>query len=453
MACGNAGAESCGNRSGGGAPRIQLADGREGAAWHPRMAQEPVDVRIGAKGALRVRRLARAQAVRAGATEHARHRVAIERGRLVRKPLPRPLDRAAWPEYYANLTQAQDYAALQDMFDSTVAGAAVDAVRCLALAGGVRPVLRPLGRPEPAAEQADLLEECRWMADELAQVEAQIRFPDPVRGAGVGGAGSRRTGLGHDAGDASGLSAGPPLRERWAGAFLHGAMFGRSMALARVDPGDNEVTVSRGGTMLKFRGIPKAVELVHPRDMGFVRVDPLTNGLLCVQIGGGSRVASPGEMVFWEWDGGIGAVLCNRFYGASMFHRSAGAARALRRVVAGSGAPRGMVDLYEGQILSEVGLPRGLVCGNALQSRGTARYEAAAWTRLYARRYRDWFLRPITAGWYGRLAATLAAQDRRWRDALERVEVHAGVVEFGAEGVNAQIRGIKLLESTSAVEV
>ena len=100
-------------------------------------------------------------------------------------------------------------------------------------------------------------------------------------------------------------------------------------------------------------------------------------------------------------------------------------------------------------MMSQVGMPQGLLYGEDNLNRDTLKAKISAWTRGALKRYRQPFLDAITDQWYGRLGATLAAQSEKWKKALESFEIIATVDEFQLENREDLLRVMMMLENVT----
>ena len=98
-------------------------------------------------------------------------------------------------------------------------------------------------------------------------------------------------------------------------------------------------------------------------------------------------------------------------------------------------------------MISQIGMPQGLLYGEQDLNRDTLQKKISTWIKGPVKRYRSWFLEPISTQHYGRLAYTLAKQDEKWKKALEEVEVFADIEEFRLEDLEGQLRVLATLEN------
>jgi len=98
-------------------------------------------------------------------------------------------------------------------------------------------------------------------------------------------------------------------------------------------------------------------------------------------------------------------------------------------------------------MMSQIGIPQGLLYGEQDLNRDTLSKKISTFVKGPVKKYRSWFLEPITLQHYGRLVLTLAEQDDKWKKALEHFEVVADVEEFRLEDLAQQIQTLIMLEN------
>ena len=123
-----------------------------------------------------------------------------------------------------------------------------------------------------------------------------------------------------------------PLQQKWASACTLGLSYGRTAVVPNVDENDNEVIVNSMDKEVKYKGIPKVLQLIHPRDLGFNHVDPKTWKLLGLQLYNSNWILKPDQMIFWEWNPN-NPVYGSLYYGYSLQQSMMGSARSLRRII------------------------------------------------------------------------------------------------------------------------
>ena len=98
-------------------------------------------------------------------------------------------------------------------------------------------------------------------------------------------------------------------------------------------------------------------------------------------------------------------------------------------------------------MMSQVGMPQGLLYGEDSLNRDTLKSKIAAWTKGSLKRYREPFLEAITDQWYRRLCKTLADQSEKWEEALQTFEIVATVDEFKLDEREQLINALMMLEN------
>jgi hypothetical protein len=98
-------------------------------------------------------------------------------------------------------------------------------------------------------------------------------------------------------------------------------------------------------------------------------------------------------------------------------------------------------------MMSQIGLPQGLLYGEQDLNRDTLQKKISTFVKGPVKKYRSWFLEPIGQQHYTRIALTCAAQDDKWKEALEHFEIIADVEEFRLEDLENQLRVLMLLEN------
>ncbi len=102
-----------------------------------------------------------------------------------------------------------------------------------------------------------------------------------------------------------------------------------------------------------------------------------------------------------------------------------------------------MIQYMQGQ----VGLPQGILYGEQDLNRDTLSKKISTWEKSYIKDKRNWFLEPVSEGWYKRLAKTLEKQSKKWEKALKEIEVYAGVEPFRLEDLQNQLQILMTLEN------
>lgn len=99
-------------------------------------------------------------------------------------------------------------------------------------------------------------------------------------------------------------------------------------------------------------------------------------------------------------------------------------------------------------MMSQVGMPQGLLYGEQDLNRDTLSKKIAVWTKGGLKAYRTWFLDAIKDQWYRRMTKTLEVQSEKWVKAMKDIEVLADVEEFRLEDMNEQIQYVNQLQQT-----
>lgn len=97
-------------------------------------------------------------------------------------------------------------------------------------------------------------------------------------------------------------------------------------------------------------------------------------------------------------------------------------------------------------MMSQVGMPQGLLYGEADLNRDTLSKKIAVWTKGQLKSYRDWFLEGVTNMWYRRMTKTLEEQSDTWKKVMKEFEIIADVEEFRLEDVLEQVEYISKLQ-------
>ncbi len=98
-------------------------------------------------------------------------------------------------------------------------------------------------------------------------------------------------------------------------------------------------------------------------------------------------------------------------------------------------------------MMSQVGMPQGLLYGEDSLNRDTLKAKISSWTKGSLKRYRIPFLETLTQQWYRRLTKTLADQSKDWEKALKTFEVIADVEEFKLDERETLINTLMMLEN------
>lgn len=97
-------------------------------------------------------------------------------------------------------------------------------------------------------------------------------------------------------------------------------------------------------------------------------------------------------------------------------------------------------------MMSQVGMPQGLLYGEADLNRDTLTKKIATWTKGGLKAYRQWFLDGVTAQWYRRMTKTLEAQSEKWKKAMKEFDIIADVEEYKLEDSLEQLAYIQQLQ-------
>ena len=119
-----------------------------------------------------------------------------------------------------------------------------------------------------------------------------------------------------------------PLQAKWFACFINEMMFGREIAVPRIDEQDHKVKVMEDNKEVEYKNIPKILLVIHPRDMGFNYVDYMTHRLLGIQLNNSNWILRPDEMIFWE-NKPDNPVYGSKFYGMADAQSMMGSARTL----------------------------------------------------------------------------------------------------------------------------
>ncbi|MHA2052621.1 MAG: hypothetical protein ACW99F_03385 [Candidatus Hodarchaeales archaeon] len=98
-------------------------------------------------------------------------------------------------------------------------------------------------------------------------------------------------------------------------------------------------------------------------------------------------------------------------------------------------------------MMSQVGMPQGLLYGEDSLNRDTLKAKISSWTKGSLKYYRNPFLQVITDQWYRRLAKTLEKQSPKWEKALKIFDIEASVDEFKLDNREELINALMMLEN------
>ena len=398
---------------------------------------------------------------------------------------------------------------LQDIYANTIAGRIFDVVAFFAIANGIKARLKI--RNESAykndEEKRKVLDDHKWMTDTLNEIEKDaVAAPLPFgrrKEAGVdypvGPIGTAEPGQ---------PALDTPLQKKWFACFINEMMFGRSMMVPRVDMADNTVEVNgkkyKGIPKIfmvihprdmgfnyvdhmthRLLGIQLSNSnwIIRPDEMVFwewMPDNPVYGskfyGMSAAQsmMGSARTLRRIIEVDFpliakTRWSGMYWLVFKRK--GEEIADSDTELQRYLNKIeLNGINAtleedpPNDFAvhkidldpkikelnetvrDLIQ-YMMAQVGMPQGLLYGEDSLNRDTLKSKINSWTRGALKRYREPFLDSITVQWYSRLAATLAAQDSKWSEALKKVEIVATVDEFSLDSREELISTLAMLEN------
>lgn len=240
-----------------------------------------------------------------------------------------------WPKYWLNPYQYQDYLILQDNYANTIAGRILDVIVYFTLANGIKPKLqvRDKAKFKTPEELTKALDESKWVTNVFEQIDAAISRGEDATPYSTFDDDDNLKYIPKfsPAGDDT-PTYDTPLQQKWASATTLALNFGRGAIVPNVDPDDNTVEFKINGKDMKFVGIPKVLQIVHPRDLGFNHVDPMTWKLLGIQVYNSNWILKPNQMIFMEWNPD-NPVYGSMFYGYSALQSMMGSARSLRRII------------------------------------------------------------------------------------------------------------------------
>lgn len=240
-----------------------------------------------------------------------------------------------WPKYWQNPYQYQDYLVLQDNYANTIAGRILDIIVYFTLANGIKPKLEPKDKSlyKTDEELTNALKKAKWVTTVFEQIDAQISD---------GGDAVPYTTFDSDKlpqympryiqNDDNQPTYDTPLQQKWASFLTLALNFGRCAMVPNVDPSDNKVELRIDGKDKEYEGIPKIFQIIHPRDLGFNHVDPLTWRLMGIQVYNSNWILRPSQMLFMEWNA-HNPVYGSMYYGYSAMQSMIGSARSLRRII------------------------------------------------------------------------------------------------------------------------
>ena len=98
-------------------------------------------------------------------------------------------------------------------------------------------------------------------------------------------------------------------------------------------------------------------------------------------------------------------------------------------------------------MMSQVGMPQGLLYGEQDLNRDTLKSKISSWTKGSLKKFRMPFLDTITAQWYNRLCKTLEDQSEKWKEGNKLFEIVADVDEFKLDEREQLINALMMLEN------
>lgn len=98
-------------------------------------------------------------------------------------------------------------------------------------------------------------------------------------------------------------------------------------------------------------------------------------------------------------------------------------------------------------MMAQVGIPQGLLYGEADLNRDTLSKKIDTWTKGPLKSYRGWFLEGVTNYWYRRMTKTLEEQSEDWKKAMDEIEILADVEEFKLEDMLEQVDYISRIQT------
>jgi hypothetical protein len=240
-----------------------------------------------------------------------------------------------WPKYWQNPYQYQDYLVLQDNYANTIAGRILDVIVYFTLANGIKPKLqiKDKSKYNSDEEMAKALKDVNWVTTVFEKIDAHVSAggePQPYETLENSQAVQYLPKYSEAARGQPTYDT--PLQEKWASLATLGLNFGRTAMVPNVDPDDNEVEFKVADKEYKFKGIPKVLQIIHPRDLGFNHIDPNTWKLLGIQVYNSNYILRPNQMIFLEWNPS-GVVYGSLHYGYAALQSMIGSARTLRRII------------------------------------------------------------------------------------------------------------------------
>ena len=418
-----------------------------------------------------------------------------------------------WPKYWQNIYQYQDYLVLQDNYANTIAGRILDVIVYFTIANGIKPKLEPKDKSKYSDEELTAaLDKARWATTVFEQIDQQItEGTDAMPYAEFNADGEPEFIPNYSVAANDAPTYDTPLTQKWASFLTLTLNFGRCAMVPNVDANDNKVSFKVDGQEKSYKGIPKIFQILHPRDMGFNHVDPVTWRLLGIQIYNSNWILKPQQMLFMEYNAG-NPVYGAMYYGYSMLQSMMGSARTLRRIIevdfpliaktrwsgmywiffkrkgemgvsaaAEHQALLSAIDLQGINVgleddpqtdvrienldldpkiseliemckfliqymMSQVGMPQGLLFGEQDLNRDTFKTAVQTFTKGGVKKYRRLLLHTATQH-YRRIAATITPQDAKLKAVLDEFNVVATVDEFNLESPTELANALIVLEN------
>lgn len=421
-----------------------------------------------------------------------------------------------WPKYWLNPYQYQDYLILQDNYANTIAGRILDVIVYFTLANGIKPKLKPKDKSKYKSDEelSKALKKANWVTTVFEEIDNSISrggAPEPYATFDDSAAVQYLPRYVLSSENKSVYDT--PLQQKWASLCTLGLNFGRCAMVPNVDEEDDEVSFEIDGKEHTYKGIPKVFQILHPRDMGFNHVDPMTWKLLGIQVYNSNWILRPNQMIFVEWNAN-NPVYGSMYYGYSLLQSMMGSARSLRRIIEvdfpliaktrwsgmywlffkrkGEGVSSAaaehqailsaikldginlsleddpehdvrvenidldpkIMELIEmckfliQYMMSQVGMPQGLVFGEQDLNRDTLKTGIQTFTKGPIKKYRRWILQAATQ-YYERMAATIMQQDEKIKEVLMEFDLVATVDEFNLESPTELAQALMILENAT----
>jgi hypothetical protein len=235
-----------------------------------------------------------------------------------------------FPKFFINPLQALDYIVLQDIYMHTICGSIIDVLVSFTMGRGIRPVLKLNNEDKVKIKKAGkkdgqdgketneqeekeetkeeaiarVLDESKDLLEPLIAIDEMFADPlgeDPLM----------------DEDFNSKIEA--LVRNHW--------IYGR--CLMTYEYFEERIFKWKGKS---FPDIPNVLKIVHPRDIGFVKVDQPTLKLEACQLMFGGALIESSDMLYLEHMQNS-AIYNGKFYGYSKMQRMIGHGRSLRKLV------------------------------------------------------------------------------------------------------------------------